>query len=62
MIIVDARESDSIDRALKKFKKKVERARVLREYRGRKYFIKPSIARRQEVIRAAYKEKMYGNN
>lgn len=62
MIIIDARESDSIDKALKKFKRKIERAGVLKQYRSRKHFLKPSITRRQEVLRAAYKQKTYGNN
>ena len=61
MLVIDARESDSIDKALKKYKKKFERAGILRELRGRKHFTKPSIERRAEVLKAAYKQKMYGN-
>lgn len=61
MLVIDARESDSIDKALKKYKKKFERAGILRELRGRKHFTKPSIERRAEVKKAAYKQKMYGN-
>lgn len=61
MIIIDARESDSIDKALKKYKKKLERAGILKELRGRRHFVKNSIKRRQEVLRAAYKERMYGS-
>ncbi len=62
MIIIDARESDSIDKALKKYKKKIERAGVLKQLRGRRHFIKKSIKRRQEVMKAAYKERMYGTS
>ncbi|MCL4119794.1 UNVERIFIED_CONTAM: hypothetical protein GTU68_059991 [Idotea baltica] len=61
MLVIDARESDSIDKALKKYKKKFERAGVLRELRSRKHFTKPSIERRAEVLKAAYKQKKYGN-
>lgn len=61
MLIIDARESDSIDKALKKYKKKFEKAGILRELRSRKHFTKPSIERRAEVLKAAYKQKMYGN-
>jgi len=30
----------------------------MKQLRGRKEFVKPSISRRQEVIRAAYKQRM----
>lgn len=61
MLIVDARESDSIDKALKKYKKKYEKAQVLRILRGKKNFVKKSVARRTEVLKAAYKEMMFGS-
>jgi small subunit ribosomal protein S21 len=31
---------------------------MMKQLRGRKEFIKPSISRRQEIIRAAYKQRM----
>ncbi len=58
MLIVDARESESIDRALKKYKKKFEKAGILRELRERQTFTKKSVQRRNQVIRAAYHEKV----
>lgn len=61
MIIVNIKENESIDKALKRFKKKFERTGVLRELRDRTYFEKPSVSRRTERIKAAYKQKMYGN-
>lgn len=61
MLIIDARESDSIDKALKKYKKKFERSGTLRGLRQRKYFIKPSVRRRAEMLKAEYKLKMFGN-
>ena len=58
MLIVDARESESIDRALKKYKKKYEKAGILRQLRERQTFTKPSIRRRQTVLRAGYIENL----
>ncbi len=58
MLIVDARESESIDRALKKYKKKFEKAGILRELRSRQVFTKKSVQRRNEVLRAAYHEQV----
>ena len=54
MLIIDARESESIDRALKKYKKKFEKAGILRQLRERQTFTKPSVRRRNTVLRAAF--------
>lgn len=59
MIIVNVKENESIDRALKRFKKKFERTGVLKELRARTFFEKPSVTKRTQRIRAAYKQKMY---
>ncbi len=61
MLIIDVRESENIDKALKKYKKKFEKARILRQLRKRKAFQKPSITRRMEVIKAVYVDKTYKN-
>ncbi|MFN8355292.1 MAG: 30S ribosomal protein S21 [Spirosomataceae bacterium] len=61
MIIINIKENESIDKALKRFKKKFEKTGVLRELRSRSAFEKPSVKRRQEIIRAVYKQKTYGN-
>ena len=58
MLIIPIKEGVNIDRALKKYKKKYEKTNVMKELRKRKEFEKPSISRRQQVIRAAYKQRM----
>ncbi len=57
MIIVDVKDGESIERALKKFKRKTDKAGVLREVRRRKHYVKPSVARRNEFLKAVYREK-----
>lgn len=57
MIIVSVKENESIDKALKRFKKKFEKTGVLKEIRSRSYFEKPSVRRRNEVLRAAYRQQ-----
>ena len=57
MIIVNVKENESIDKALKRFKKKFEKTGVLKELRARTSFEKPSVTRRNEIIRAIYREK-----
>jgi small subunit ribosomal protein S21 len=59
MIIINVKENESIDKALKRFKKKFERTGVLKELRSRTYFEKPSITRRTEKIKAAYKQNLF---
>ncbi len=56
MIIVNVKENESIDKALKRFKKKFEKTGVLRELRDRTAFTKPSVRRRTELIKAGYKQ------
>jgi small subunit ribosomal protein S21 len=58
MIVVNVKENESIDKALKRFKKKFEKTGVLRELRSRTHFTKPSVKRRDEIIKAAYRQKM----
>jgi len=62
MIIINVKENESIDKALKRFKKKFERTGVLKELRSRSYFEKKSVKRRSEIIHAAYIQKMYGGD
>jgi small subunit ribosomal protein S21 len=51
-------QGENIEKALKKYKKKFEKTNVMKQLRSRKQFEKPSIVRRQEVIKAAYKQRM----
>lgn len=62
MLIIDVKESESIDKALKKYKRKFEKAGILKELRSRKHFTKPSVIRRNEVLKAVYKQETYGEN
>jgi small subunit ribosomal protein S21 len=54
MIIVPVKEGESIDRALKKFKRKFEKTGVVKELRERQKFTKPSIKKRGQVLKAVY--------
>ena len=58
MLQIPVKEGESIEKALKKYKNKFERTGVLKELRTRKEYIKKSVVRRQEVIKAQYVEKL----
>jgi small subunit ribosomal protein S21 len=45
-------ENESIDKALKRFKKKYERSGILKEFKKRTFFVKPSVKKRLERIKA----------
>jgi len=58
MLIIDVKDSDSVDKALKKYKKKFEKSGTLKQLRSRKAFIKPSVRNRTKLLKAAYRQKM----
>jgi len=52
MIKVTIGPNENIDRAIIRFKKKCERAGILRDYKKNSYFIKPSKKRRIQKEKA----------
>ena len=59
MLQIPVKEGESIERALKKYKKKFEKTGVLKQLRERKQFTKKSVLRRQEIIKAEYVERTH---
>ncbi|MBL7890968.1 MAG: 30S ribosomal protein S21 [Bacteroidetes bacterium] len=58
MLIVQVKEGESIEKALKKYKKKFEKTGVVKELRERQKFTKPSVVMREKKIKAIYKQKL----
>lgn len=58
MLIVPVKEGESIERALKKYKKKFEKTGVVRQLRERQHYTKKSVKLRNSRLRAAYRERM----
>jgi small subunit ribosomal protein S21 len=56
MIKVTVKENETIDKALKRFKKKLEKTGTIKEYRTRQYFVKDSILKRTEIGKAIYRQ------
>ena len=52
MVGIVVTENEPIDRALKRFKKKYERSGVLKEFKKRAYFTKPSVKKRMKKVKA----------
>ena len=58
MLIIDSKDCENIDKALKKYKKTFEKSKVLLQLRERQSFTKPSVKRRGEVLKAIYKQQL----
>lgn len=57
MIGVTVQEGESIDRAIRRFKKKYERSGVLKEFKRRTAFVKPSVQNRMARMKAARRQE-----
>lgn len=60
MLIINVKEEESIDRALKRYKRKVRNTKITKELRARKNYIKPSVRRRNEILGAKYRAEKFG--
>ncbi len=58
MIIVQVKEGENIEKALKKFKRKFERTGIVKELRSRQAFQKPSVTNRKKMIKAVYVQQL----
>ncbi len=60
MIIINVKDEESIDRALKRYKRKHRNVGIMKELRRRKQYTKPSVERRNEIINAEYRLRKFG--
>ena len=54
MIIVDLSKEKSIETALRTYKNKVQKVKQVQELRDRQVFVKPSVKKRTEKLKAVY--------
>jgi len=57
MIIIKRKDGETIDRALRRYKRKHREVKLMKELRRRKNYVKPSVERRKEIIKAVYSLK-----
>lgn len=58
MLIIPVKDGESIDRALKKYKRKFDKTGTVRALRSRQQFNKPSVVKRQANVKAAHKQRI----
>ena len=61
MIIVQVKDGENIERALKKFKRKFEKTGVVKELRARQQYNKPSVLKRLKMEHAIYVQQLRAN-
>jgi small subunit ribosomal protein S21 len=59
MLIIPVKEGESIEKALKKYKKKFERTGTMKQLRARQKFTKPSVEKREQRLKAIYRNQMF---
>lgn len=58
MLIIPIKEGENIDRALKRFKRKFDRTKTMKQLRGRQQYNKPSVVKRAQKIKATYVQQL----
>lgn len=61
MLIINVKEDESIDRALKRYKRKFQSVGMIKQLRSRKHFTKPSVEKRDRMLSAAYRLRKFGS-
>jgi small subunit ribosomal protein S21 len=57
MLVINVKDGETIDRALRRYKRKVRDTKLMKEVRTRKHFEKPSVRRRTQILKAIYREE-----
>jgi len=56
---INVRDNEPLEKALRRFKKKIEREGIIREVKARKHYEKPSVKKRRKQREARKKKRRY---
>ena len=56
---INIKENEPLERALRRFKKKIEREGILRQVKARKHYEKPSVKKRRKIREARKKKRRF---
>lgn len=62
MISLDLKKFKSLEHALKVYKQKHNKLGIVKELREREEFVKPSVKKRAEKLKAKYVQKKFGSS
>jgi small subunit ribosomal protein S21 len=57
MIVIEPQEGENLEKMLRRYKRKFDRLGIAREVRNRMHFIPRSVLRREQIKRAAYRQR-----
>ena len=58
MIIINLSKEKNLESALRTYKQKVQKTKQIQKLRERQEFVKPSVKRRKEVLKAVYVQQI----
>ena len=61
MLIINVKEEGSIEKAIKKYRRKHKKTKTLQQIRNKKHYKKPSKIKREQLKKAQYKEQFLIN-
>lgn len=62
MLVVNIKEGETIDRAIKRYKRKCDQTQLIKNIRNTQFYLKPSTKRREEIYKSIYKYKILYKN
>lgn len=62
MFIIKIEGKETLERGLKKLKRKFDSTKTLKELRNRKEWKKPSVKKREKLLKAKYVQAKFGDN
>lgn len=54
MLIINRKTNETVEKMLRRYKRKHRKIKLMRQLRNRKHYTKPSVERRKEIIKAKY--------
>lgn len=60
MLIIKVEERETIEKALKRYKRKFDKAQIVKQLRERKQFTKKSVKNREKLKKAIYVQDKFG--
>jgi len=62
MIVIQLKKGESIEKALKRYKYKVIKTRQIEKLREKQEFVKKSVKKREQKMKAIYKQSLSDND
>lgn len=62
MLVINIKEGETIERAMKRYKRKCDKTQLIKNIRNLQFYLKPSVKKREETYKAIYKYKMKNKN